>query len=392
MKSWLQSQTIRNALLSFTILVGGIAIDSFKSKEFKQEYLYTLGGGAYALLKTIEGRAKANTPIYTPAGLPGPNKPPSESINDKIASMAQAANDFERSQSLEQEILKLDIPDSEQESRSNGEANELEIIGLRSLGKKYKLTFIHDSKIKDSLDDSATLTKDSILEVSKGEIIEIHFYKRDVANHIKVQFTEGGLEYFAYIPHLELTNGKGEKVSLVDHVVVKSAPTNTPAVKKTSYTLPNGSAVYLEDPVLPGLSTHWHEVTKNGTRYLSNMDQVSYIKTLATFLEQVRDHFKAPLVYTSFFRDRAANNACGGSSQSVHLTAGAADFYLPGISEQRVYDYVESLGWSGGLAIDPGVFTHVDISGLLPQDALRLGLGSNVRVPSGKSYRRWSYS
>jgi hypothetical protein len=386
-KSWLQSQTIRNAILSFTILVAGVTTDAIKSKELKQEHLYTLCGGAYALLKTVEGRAKANTPIYTPGFLPGPNKPPSEDINDKLACMAQAASDFERSQTLEKEIANIDIPDTAEESRSNGEVTELEIVGLRELGRKYKLTFIHDSKIKDSLDDSATLAKESILEVSKGEVLEIHFYKRDVANHIKVQFTEGGLEYFAYIPHLELTNSKGEKVSLVDNVVVKAAPASVVAVKKNPITLPTGEVVDLDDPVIPKGHISFREFTHDGSRPLQTADHVFNAREVCKVAEKVRDHFKTPITVNSGFRPAHINNQVGGSTLSAHVQAAALDIVLAGVSPREVYNFLDPLH-EGGLASST-IFTHIDVCGL--EKTRRSTASASNNYYQYKSWRRWDY-
>lgn len=74
-KSWLKSATVRNAFLALVVSISTVAGDYVQSGEFQQEYFLAVAGSLYAFVKTIEGRANAEEPIYTPAFLPGPNKP-----------------------------------------------------------------------------------------------------------------------------------------------------------------------------------------------------------------------------------------------------------------------------------------------------------------------------
>ena len=64
---------------------------------------------------------------------------------------------------------------------------------------------------------------------------------------------------------------------------------------------------------------------------------------LVQLLQDIRDHFGAPVVITSGYRTAAHNAAVGGSKSSQHLLGRAADFYVEGVDVATVAAYAETL-------------------------------------------------
>ena len=64
---------------------------------------------------------------------------------------------------------------------------------------------------------------------------------------------------------------------------------------------------------------------------------------LVQLLQNIRDHFGAPVVITSGYRTAAHNAAVGGSKSSQHLLGRAADFYVEGVDVATVAAYAETL-------------------------------------------------
>ena len=70
---------------------------------------------------------------------------------------------------------------------------------------------------------------------------------------------------------------------------------------------------------------------------------------LVQLLQNIRDHFGAPVVITSGYRTAAHNKSVGGAKSSQHLLGRAADIQVAGVSVEDVAAYAESLmpGWGG---------------------------------------------
>ena len=85
------------------------------------------------------------------------------------------------------------------------------------------------------------------------------------------------------------------------------------------------------------------------------------IRLCEEVLEPLRAKFGA-LKITSGYRTRQLNKAVKGAANSKHLTGEAADIYPlhTGVRLQDIYEYLNPIH-SGGLAIKPGQFIHVDI-------------------------------
>ena len=371
-KSWLQSKTIRSALVLFAVPCINLGMRVYEEKAFTETHAIELGALLTGFYKLVEGRVEAKDDLLTPALLPGRTEapaPPPWQAQSLLggAALAQAYVDEARGG--------LSVPTSEialllgqaDESLSNGEVDSLDVVLNKGSNLSYKVVFNQDSVIKTSLTDSSLLGPESLKQVAKGVALNVFSYQRDVKNHVKVQFAEEGPAYYLYIPHFALSNRQGVAISLADHVAAK--PASVPQAKvaakvperRTAIKLPTGVSVFLEDPILPGGHFSWAEATKGWSRPLTTVALVNHVKEIAKTLEDVRTAFGGrPITVTSWYRDLAANRACGGSSRSRHLTGGAVDFYIQGISEKRVFDYLEKKGFSGGLATKPGVFVHVD--------------------------------
>ncbi|SFU01434.1 D-Ala-D-Ala carboxypeptidase family metallohydrolase [Halomonas saccharevitans] len=77
-------------------------------------------------------------------------------------------------------------------------------------------------------------------------------------------------------------------------------------------------------------------------------------------LEDVREHFGAPVIVTSGCRCPAYNTRIGGAEHSQHILGRAADIQVKGIAPARVQDYLTAR-YPGRYGIGRyATFTHVD--------------------------------
>lgn len=84
---------------------------------------------------------------------------------------------------------------------------------------------------------------------------------------------------------------------------------------------------------------------------------------LLEVLEAVRQHFGAPVTITSAARCEAHNRKVGGSPNSQHLRARAADFVVKGLAPAEVADWLERT-YPGRFGIGRyPTFTHIDTRG-----------------------------
>lgn len=84
---------------------------------------------------------------------------------------------------------------------------------------------------------------------------------------------------------------------------------------------------------------------------------------LVKYLQQIREHFKAPITITSAYRCPTHNSRVGGAPGSRHSKGDAADIVVKGVSPREVAKYAESIGIKGiGLyeTSADGHFTHID--------------------------------
>lgn len=90
-------------------------------------------------------------------------------------------------------------------------------------------------------------------------------------------------------------------------------------------------------------------------------DTIFIAPALVTVLQQIRDHFKAPVTINSGYRTEAKNKAVGGATYSQHKYGTAADIVVKGITPAEVAKYAETiLVGMGGIGIYNS-FTHIDV-------------------------------
>lgn len=95
---------------------------------------------------------------------------------------------------------------------------------------------------------------------------------------------------------------------------------------------------------------------------LNNMD-LKVVKVL----DQIREHFKNPILVTSGSRCKKHNRDVGGAENSKHLYGKAIDFVVSGVNKQDVVDYTNELVKSGSLRYtysgtrSMGNAVHIDI-------------------------------
>ena len=90
-------------------------------------------------------------------------------------------------------------------------------------------------------------------------------------------------------------------------------------------------------------------------------DKILISIELVELLQKIRDHFKAPVIINSAYRNHCYNKKVGGASNSQHLYGAAADIRVKGVSPKEVAAYAEQLmPDKGGIGIYP-TFVHVDV-------------------------------
>lgn len=100
------------------------------------------------------------------------------------------------------------------------------------------------------------------------------------------------------------------------------------------------------------------------------MEELDNAIALARLLERIRARLGKPMSVNSWYRDPAYNRAVGGAARSIHLTGGAADVQVAGVSPrdvaQAVYEDEDAARTGVGVYRS---FTHIDIRGRLGRRA-----------------------
>ncbi len=104
---------------------------------------------------------------------------------------------------------------------------------------------------------------------------------------------------------------------------------------------------------------------KDGTSVPDQL--IDNVCKLSESLQALRDYIGRPIKITSAYRHEDYNRAVGGSKNSQHLLAKAADLKVSGVSPRMLADAIEYL-ISEGLMAQGGLgryktFTHYDIRG-----------------------------
>jgi Peptidase M15 len=120
--------------------------------------------------------------------------------------------------------------------------------------------------------------------------------------------------------------------------------------------------VEIDSPIYVGSNFTWGEATKDGTRIPVDRSISDNIVALAHRLDLVRLELgNRPISVASWYRDPISNRAVGGASKSQHLTGGAADINISGLTPKQVQNLLDDT-WQGGLGYGK-TFTHLDIRG-----------------------------
>lgn len=86
-------------------------------------------------------------------------------------------------------------------------------------------------------------------------------------------------------------------------------------------------------------------------------------EALVAYVQQIRDHFEAPISINSGYRCAKHNKAVGGATNSYHAKGMAADIKVLGVAPAEVAKFAESIGVLGiGLyeTAKDGHFVHID--------------------------------
>lgn len=81
---------------------------------------------------------------------------------------------------------------------------------------------------------------------------------------------------------------------------------------------------------------------------------------LLEVLQDVRDHFEAPVTVTSGCRCPTRNRAVGGERKSMHLNGMAADIVVEGVTPETVVNYLVTKYYTYGIGLYSD-WVHIDV-------------------------------
>ena len=85
----------------------------------------------------------------------------------------------------------------------------------------------------------------------------------------------------------------------------------------------------------------WFKTSETACKCGCGFDKQNVL--LYAILDQLREHFDAPVTITSGNRCVTHNKKEGGAVRSQHLLGRAVDMKVKGVTPKRVYDYLDQL-------------------------------------------------
>lgn len=234
---------------------------------------------------------------------------------------------------------------------------------MSAAASRYRIAVKRDTAFKLLPLQSAELDARLWVSVRAGtqlESVTEPVYHND-RQHLQIVLPRGSLGYagverwYVYAPHVEVEGTDPNN---------RPADAPPPPAVRSGLQLPDGSAVELQQPILPGGHFTWAEATHNGSRVPATVEVVANIRRIAAALREVRHRLgDEPLRVTSWYRPPQVNRMVGGSPNSRHIQGDAVDFAHPRLSPREVYERLNAW-WNdrGGLAYGAG-FVHIDARG-----------------------------
>lgn len=329
-KSLFHSSTFWSMVALSAVPVSMVAWKVHQGKELQESDIAALAGVAAAAATGTRGRVKADGPVYTPNGLPGPNKE--------------------------------DLPEPPATDKIEHDNEVIALLGNKPESSLFSILTLRRTPLKPGREQSGEYEEAQLRWLEPGKQLSIERYTRaDDHLHVKLAGVEG--EKFLFIPHIELYNATGTRIDLpIEKIVyaaampIKQLP---PQPSGPSKTLPNGKHVYASESVIPGGHFFWSEVILGDTRrWPTTMEELNGVLASARWMENIRKLLGArPITITSWLRPPAINRAVGGVSNSYHTKGRGVDFVVSGLTPADVQYMLRN--WGGGLGMS-NYFTHVD--------------------------------
>lgn len=239
-----------------------------------------------------------------------------------------------------------------------------------------KLSFVKDSVLKQKVLDSSVLPTSEKYNVAEGATLEIldiglagqgHFYIK------LVNAIEGRTNWYVFSNHVNVLDSTGNIISVKEKDVTSHNQVQATKIPDYSKSMVKKGVVVdiigigkvgLLDSIIPDGNFTWSEATHSGTRLPQCSEHADAMVRMATEIEKVRKVIGKPLHITSWYRPEPYNANAGGARNSQHLTGGAADFYVDGLSSDDIKYLIDDM-WEGGLGTYANLpdIVHLDVRG-----------------------------
>ncbi len=233
-----------------------------------------------------------------------------------------------------------------------------------------KLILVSDTLFKQRTKPCRTLDNDEKCLMQKESQFDCKITEPAAFGHVRIHFDKpvGNPKHSVWYVDAHHVEVQGNLPNNHPHDEVEPEGVGLP--ERSSYRpktlkLPGyRHTFYLSDPVLPNGAFTWNEVTRSGTRIPITRNSVINVLSIAETLQEIQELFgDRPIFITSWYRTPKVNAEIGGASQSLHLTGGAVDFTISGVTTAEAYRRLDPWwGDRGGLAY-ARTFVHIDNRG-----------------------------
>jgi len=236
----------------------------------------------------------------------------------------------------------------------------------------FQLLINSDTWLKQSTGQASRLSSQFKFLAKRGTAIALRAFEAiddpsasgDADNHVKVHLAapvQGITTWFLYQRDGYINDSQGRLVYPCpeeDNDTKDRALSVDNVYRGRKLVLPNGIEVFTDQAIIQGGSFTWGEATHGGSRLPLGDNVVERMLRLARELQVARSKVGKPFRVTSWYRPDPWNARVGGARRSQHLSGGAVDIVVKGLSGRKLGAIIQP-DWKGGMGIYPGNRQHI---------------------------------